>query len=60
MIHDKEFYKNLYKETNNAIHNMVTFNVPANSISISIGLFKEILVDTITLFEKIEKENEND
>lgn len=55
MIHDKEFYENLYKETNNAIDNMGTFNFPANSISISIGLFEEILIDMITLFEKMEK-----
>ena len=45
----------LYKETNNSICYMGTFKVPAKSISISIGLFKEILVDTITLFEKMEK-----
>lgn len=55
MIHDKKFYEDLYKETNNSICYMGTFKVPAKSISISIKLFKEILVDTITLFEKMEK-----
>lgn len=60
MNHDKEFYENLLKEITSSIYCMGMFKVPAKSFSVSIGLFKEILVDMITLFEKLEKENNND